>query len=100
MTLGNVQVCSLDSYCTDLHRCPAGSQSGALAVACTDGVHTDCPPAAINTAACCNLLTPSVHAGSFSLFNASGRRDKQVKAHKGAVTSLHWNLEGMQALCL
>ncbi|KAL3133954.1 Intraflagellar transport protein 80 [Trebouxia sp. C0010 RCD-2024] len=66
------QVCSLDSYCTDLHWCPGGSQSGALAVACTDG--------------------------SFSLFSTSGRRDKQVKAHKGAVTSLRWNLEGTAIL--
>ncbi len=38
-------------------------------------------------------LTPDF-AGSFSLFGTSGRRDKQVKAHKGAVTALQWNLEG------
>ena len=41
------------------------------------------------------LLISQSHAGSFSLFNASGRRDKQIKAHKGAVTSLRWNTEGM-----
>ena len=33
-------------------------------------------------------------AGTFSLFGSTGRRDKQVKAHKGAVTALKWNLDG------
>ncbi|DBA75301.1 hypothetical protein WJX77_003211 [Trebouxia sp. C0004] len=69
------QVCSLDSYCTDLQWCPAGSQDGSaavLAVACTDG--------------------------SFNLFGGSGRRDKQIKAHKGAVTALQWSPESTAIL--
>lgn len=33
-------------------------------------------------------------AGTLSLYGVSGRRDKLIKAHKGAVTSLQWSFDG------
>ena len=65
-----------------------------LAVSCTDGVHKSFGFEQQYISLLLLLMSLS-HAGSFSLFNASGRRDKQIKAHKGAVTSLRWNIEGM-----
>ncbi|KAK9814722.1 hypothetical protein WJX72_010508 [[Myrmecia] bisecta] len=68
------QVCSLDAYSTDLHWYPCASrrqQGGAtdvLAVSCTDG--------------------------TFKILSKSGRVEKSVDAHRGAVICLRWNYEG------
>ena len=44
--------------------------------------------------ACCLTCFEQLLPGSFSLFGVSGRRDKLVKAHKGAITSMQWSTDG------
>lgn len=68
------QVCKLDAYYTAMHWYPVSSkknQAGGtdvFAVACTDG--------------------------SFKIVGRSGRVEKSVEAHRGAVVTLRWTYDG------
>ncbi len=123
--LMRLQVCTLDTYFTELHWYPLSSkknQAGGtdvFAVGCTNGVpHAPTagwagaiacaaatpmacrrPPVALDTALL-KRLPPCSSAGCFKVISRTGRLEKSVDAHAGACISLRWSYDGACKLCL